>query len=223
MSLFITFEGGEGSGKSVQAKALFRRLSELAVPALLTHEPGGTPFGERLGHWLKWAQDAYISPLTELMLFNASRAQLVAEVIQPNLKSGKAVICDRYADSTTVYQGYGRELDLAMVKATNKAATQGLKPDLTILLDIAVEEGLARKVARKQDRFEQETTAFHHKVREGYLELAAAEPRRWLVVDASQSRRKIADIIWQRVSRLLAKGKNDKKPNLKIGKQFEAG
>jgi dTMP kinase len=204
MSLFITFEGGEGSGKSVQAKVLFRRLSDLAVPVLLTHEPGGTPFGEKLGHWLKWARDAYISPLTELMLFNASRAQLVAEVIQPNLKSGKAVISDRYADSTTVYQGYGRELDLAMVKATNKAATQGLKPNLTILLDIPVEEGLARKMARKQDRFEQETTAFHQRVREGYLELAAAEPRRWLVMDATQSKRQIADIIWQRVSRLIS-------------------
>lgn len=204
MAIFITFEGGEGSGKSVQAKALFRRLSDLAVPVLLTHEPGGTPFGEKLGHWLKWARDAYISPLTELMLFNASRAQLVAEVIEPNLKSGKAVISDRYADSTTVYQGYGRELDLAMVKATNKAATQGLKPDLTILLDIPVEEGLARKMTRKQDRFEQETAIFHQRVREGYLELAAAGPRRWLVVDATQSKQQIADIIWQRVSRLIS-------------------
>jgi len=206
MSLFITFEGGEGSGKSVQAKALFRRLSDLAVPVLLTHEPGGTPFGERIGRWLKWAQDAEISPLTELMLFNACRAQLVAEVIRPNLRSGKVVICDRYADSTTVYQGYGRGLELAMVKATNKAATEGLKPDLTVLLDIPVGEGLARKMARKQDRFEEESAIFHQKVREGYLKLAAAEARRWMVVDASQSKAKIGDIIWQRVSRLLAKG-----------------
>jgi len=205
MSLFITFEGGEGGGKSVQAKALFRRLSDLAVPVLLTHEPGGTPFGERLGRWLKWAKGAEISPLTELMLFNACRAQLVAEVIKPNLKSGKAVISDRYADSTTVYQGYGRGLDLAMVKATNKAATQGLKPDLTVLLDIAVEKGLARKLARKQDRFEQEASIFHHRVKEGYLKLAAAEPRRWLVIDASRSRQEVADIIWQRVSRLISK------------------
>jgi dTMP kinase len=210
MSLFITFEGGEGSGKSVQAKALLRRLSDLAVPVLLTHEPGGTPFGEKLGHWLKWAREAYISPLTELMLFNACRAQLIAEVIQPGLKSGKVLICDRYADSTTVYQGYGRGLELAMVKATNKAATQGLKPDLTVLLDIPVEAGLARKMARKQDRFEQESAIFHQKVRAGYLELAAAEPRRWLVVDATQTRQRIADIIWQRVSRLLAKGLGDK-------------
>jgi len=205
MSLFITFEGGEGGGKSVQAKALLRKLSDLAVPALLTHEPGGTPFGEKLGRWLKWAQDTEISPLTELMLFNACRAQLVAEVIKPNLKSGKVVICDRYADSTTVYQGYGRGLELAMVKATNKAATQGLKPDLTVLLDIAVEKGFARKLARKQDRFEQEASIFHHRVREGYLKLAAAEPKRWLVIDASRSRQEVADVIWQWVSRLISK------------------
>ena len=204
MALFITFEGGEGCGKSVQAKALFRRLSQLAIPALLTHEPGGTPFGKRLGRWLKWVQDADISPLTELMLFNASRAQLVAEVIQPNLKSGKVVISDRYADSTTAYQGYGRGVDLAMVKATNNAATQELKPALTILLDIPAEEGLARKRAKRQDRFEQEALAFHQRVRNGYLKMAADEPGRWLVVDASQSKAKISGIIWQRVSQLLS-------------------
>jgi dTMP kinase len=204
MALFITFEGGEGSGKGVQAKELYRRLFQLAIPALLTHEPGGTPFGKKLGRWLKWAQGTDISPLTELMLFNASRAQLVADVIQPNLKSGKVVISDRYADSTTAYQGYGRGLDLDMVKATNKAATQGLKPDLTILLDIPAEEGLGRKRAKSRDRFEQETLAFHRRVRKGYLELARAEPERWLVVDASQSRREIAQIIWQRVRQLIS-------------------
>ncbi len=204
MSLFITFEGGEGSGKSVQAKALYRRLTQLAISALLTHEPGGTPFGQKIGRWLKWAKDADISPLTELMLFNSSRAQLVTEVIQPALKSGKVVISDRYADSTTAYQGYGRGLDLAMVKAVNKAATQGLTPDLTVLLDIPVEEGLARKRARSQDRFEQEALAFHQRVREGYLKMAADESGRWLVVDASQPKRKIAEIIWQRVSQLLS-------------------
>ncbi len=203
MSLFITFEGGEGSGKSVQAKALYRKLSRLAVPVLLTQEPGGTPFGKRLGRWLKWAKDADISPLTELMLFNASRAQLVTEVIQPSLKNGKLVISDRYADSTTVYQGYGRGLDLAMVKATNKAATQGLTPNLTILLDIPVEEGLARKKGKKHDRFEQEAVAFHNRVRQGYLELARSEPERWLVIDASQPKETIAAVIWQRVRQLL--------------------
>jgi len=205
MSLFITFEGGEGSGKSVQAKALYRRLTKSAIPALLTHEPGGTPFGNKLGRWLKWVQGAALSPLVELMLFNASRAQLVTEVIKPNLKSGKVVISDRYADSTTAYQGYGRGLDLEMVKATNNAATQGLKPDLAILLDISTEEGLARK-RKRQDRFEREELSFHHRVRKGYLKMAADEPERWLVVDASQSKREITKTIWQRVSQLLSTG-----------------
>ena len=206
MSLFITFEGGEGSGKSVQAKALYRRLSKLAIPAILTHEPGGTPFGKKLGRWLKWTQGTDIPPLVELMLFNASRAQLVAEVIKPNLKSDTVVICDRYTDSTIAYQGYGRGLDLETVRATNNAATQGLKPSLTILLDIPAEEGLARKKGREKDRFEQEDLAFHQRVRQGYLKLAAEEPQRWLVVDASQPREKIAEIIWEKVRRLLSGG-----------------
>jgi dTMP kinase len=204
MALFITFEGGEGSGKSFQAKALYRRLSRLAVPVLLTHEPGGTPFGERLGRWLKKAKDVEIAPLTELMLFNACRAQLVAEVIKPALKSGRVVISDRYADSTTVYQGYGRGLDLDMVRVVNKAATQGLEPDLTILLDIAAESGLARKLAGNLDRFEQETLAFHGKIREGYLKLASGEPERWLVIDGTQPKKRIADIIWPKVSQLIS-------------------
>jgi dTMP kinase len=140
------------------------------------------------------------------MLFNASRAQLVAEVIKPNLKSGKVVISDRYADSTTAYQGYGRGLDLEMVKATNKAATQGLKPDLTILLDISAEEGLARKVGREKDRFEQEDLDFHQRVRQGYLKLAADEPQRWLVLDARLPKDKIHGIIWEKVKQLLSVG-----------------
>jgi len=203
MSLFITFEGGEGSGKSVQARALYRRLAQLDIPAFLTHEPGGTPFGKKMAFWLKWAQAPDISPLTELLLFNASRAQLVTKVIQPNLESGKVVICDRYADSTTAYQGYGRGLDLDIVKAINEAATQGLNPHLTVLLDMPAEEGLARKRGKRQDRFEQEALAFHQKVREGYLKLAANDPKRWLVVDANQSKAKIREIIWQRVTKLL--------------------
>ena len=203
MSLFITFEGGEGSGKSVQSRALYRRLSQLAIPVILTHEPGGTPLGKKLGRWLKWAQDTDMSPLTELLLFNASRAQLIDRVIRPNLEEGRIVISDRYADSTTAYQSYGRGLDLEMVKAVNNAATQGLKPDLVVLLDMPVEEGFARKKNKRQDRFEQEELAFHQRVREGYLKLAATDPERWLVIDASQSKRKIAQIIWQRVSQLL--------------------
>jgi dTMP kinase len=121
MSLFITFEGGEGSGKSVQARLLFRKLNKAGIPMLLTREPGGTPLGERIARWLKWGGTHDISPLAELMLFNASRAQLVTEVIKPGLKSGKVVICDRYADSTVAYQGYGRGLDLNLVKTVNQA------------------------------------------------------------------------------------------------------
>lgn len=203
MALFITFEGGEGSGKSLQARLLYRRLDKLALPALLTHEPGVTALGKGIARWLKWAQGITISPVAELLLFNASRAQLVAEVIQPALKKGKVVICDRFADSTIVYQGYGRGLDFQLVRTVNDAAVRGARPDLTILLDIPVKEGLARKKDKKRDRFEQETLAFHQRVREGYLKLAAAEPERWLVIDAAKSKEKIAGEIWQRVSKLL--------------------
>ncbi len=203
MTLFITFEGGEGCGKSVQAGALYRRLSELAIPAVLTHEPGVTSLGKKLGRWLKWAEGTDISPLTELLLFNASRAELVTKLIKPNLENGKVVICDRYDDSTTAYQGYGRGLNLEVVKVINSAATQGLKPELTVLLDISAEEGLARKGTERLDRFEQEDITFHHKIKEGYLKLAGDEPERWLVVDATQSKKIIEEIIWQRVSQLL--------------------
>ena len=208
MALLITFEGGEGCGKSVQARVLYRRLSQLVIPVVLTHEPGGTSLGKKLARWLKWTQDTGISPLAELLLFNTSRSQLVDEVIRPNLKKGKVVICDRYADSTTAYQSYGRGLALEMVKAINNAATQGLKPNLTVLLDMPVETGLARKKAKRQDRFERENITFHQRVREGYLKLAANDPERWLVVDASQTRQKIAEIIWQKVSQLLSKEVN---------------
>jgi len=204
MSLFITFEGGEGCGKSVQAKALYQRLSKLAIPVVLTHEPGGTPLGDKISRWLKWTQGTDIPPLTELLLFNASRAQLVTEVIKPSLGSGQIVICDRFADSTTIYQGYGRGLELDMVKAINNAATQGIKPRLTLLLDIPAEAGLARKQTKRQDRFEKEEVTFHEKVRQGYLKLAADEPERWLVIDATQSKEQIADIIWQKVRQLLS-------------------
>ncbi|MFH1382595.1 MAG: dTMP kinase [Chloroflexota bacterium] len=204
MALFITFEGGEGSGKSVQAKALYRKMVRLNIPAVFTHEPGGTPLGEKLARWLKWSQGQYMSPLAELLIFNASRTQLIEEVIQPGLNDGKVVICDRYVDSTIAYQGYGRGLDLAMVEAVTAIATRGIKPDLTVLLDLPVEEGLARKRKQKPDRFEQEEIDFHQRVRQGFLKLAESEPDRWLVIDARQSRAKIAGIIWERVHILLA-------------------
>jgi len=203
MSLFITFEGGEGCGKSSQSKLLYNRLKKLAIPVLLTHEPGVTALGKKITRLLKWSSDTAISPLAELLLFNASRAQLVAEVITPALEKDTVVLCDRYADSTTAYQGYGRGLDMAVVTAVNRIGTQGLLPDLTILLDVPVEEGLARKQDKKPDRFQTENISFHRRVREGYLKLARADPKRWLVIDGTKSKEDIAGIIWQRVSKLL--------------------
>lgn len=193
---------GEGCGKSTQARLLYRRLAKLAIPALLTHEPGVTALGRKVARLLKWANGVAISPLAELLLFNTSRAQLVEEIIQPSLKKGMVIICDRYADSTVAYQGYGRGLDMNVVTAVNKVGMQGLLPGLTILLDIPVAKGLTRKKGEK-DRFEQETIAFHRRVRRGYLKLAAAEPQRWLVIDATKRKEEIAGIIWERVSGLL--------------------
>jgi dTMP kinase len=203
MSLFITFEGGEGCGKSTQARLLYQRLKKLSIPVLLIHEPGVTALGKRITHLLKWSQDVKISPLAELLLFNVSRAQLVTEVIKPNLKKGINIICDRFSDSTTAYQGYGRELDLSDVKKVNSIATQGLVPNLTILLDMPIEKGLERKKKIKPDRFQTQSRAFHKRVREGFLELAKAEPKRWLVIDATRNKKAIAGTIWDRVSKLI--------------------
>jgi dTMP kinase len=204
MSLFITFEGGEGSGKSTQSRLLYNRLRKLAIPAVLTHEPGVTELGKRINRLLKWAKNVEISPVAELMLFNVSRAQLIEEVIKPELSQGRIVICDRYADSTTVYQGYGRGLDMDMVTAINNSATGGLKPDLTILLDIPGEDAFKRKAADKPDRFESESKIFHRKVRDGYLEIARQEPERWVIINAVQDRKTIADTVWRNVSRMIA-------------------
>lgn len=199
MGLFITFEGGEGCGKSTQSRLLLKKLEQQNVPVVLTHEPGGTALGNELRKTLKRKRDSSISPQAELFLLAASRAQLVVEVIRPALEEGKIVICDRFTHSTLVYQGYGRGLDFTAIKMVNNMATRYLNPDLIILLDISPEQGLARKRSLK-DRFELEDLSFHRRVREGYLKMAAAEPDRWLVIDASLPKRKIAEIIWDRVS-----------------------
>jgi len=205
MGFFITFEGGEGSGKTIQAKALLRKLMQAGTPVILTREPGGTEAGEKIARLLKQLKEIEMAPLTELLLFNASRAQHINQVIKPNLEFGKVVICDRYTDSTVTYQGYGRGLDLETVKTVNDFATEGLKPDLTILMDVPPEEGLNRIKSRKKDRFEQEDIEFHRKIREGYLRLAADESERWLVVDATLSKERIKKIIWEKVSTLITK------------------
>ena len=204
MSLFITFEGGEGSGKSTQAHRLYRRLNQLAIPALLTHEPGVTAIGKKVTRWLKWHHELAISPLTELLLFNVSRAQLVTEVIRPALESGQIVICDRFADSSVAYQGYGRGINIDVVKKTNEIATSSLQPDLAFLLDMPVEKAFLRK-QDKQDRFEMEDPEFHRRVRQGFLSMAESEPERWCVIDGTLEKEEIADIIWEKVRPLLPK------------------
>ncbi len=203
MALFITFEGGEGCGKSTQARALYRRVSASSIPVILTHEPGGTPFGEQARRSLKRISNSPLSPLAELFLVAASRVQLVEEVIRPSLEANTMVICDRYTDSTLAYQGYGRGIDLDTIQAINDIATRGLSSDLVILLDIPVEAGLARKGSAREDRFEREDLAFHQRVREGYLKMADADPGRWLVIDGALPKREIRSRIWERVDIML--------------------
>lgn len=205
MALFVTIEGVEGCGKSTQARALFKRALKEGIPVVLSHEPGSTSLGEKTRRYLKQTGGPEISPLAELFLFAAARAQLVAEVIRPSLGRGDMVICDRYTDSTVAYQGHGRGLDLDSIHTVNTIATGGLLPDLVILLDLPVEIGLARKGSTRDDRFEHEEVAFHQRVRAGYLKMAAAAPQRWLVVDAGLSRTEMGRIIWEGVGKLLQK------------------
>jgi len=197
---FIVFEGGEGSGKTTQAKELSNRLRRLGFHVVLTHEPGGTLLGNKLRRWLKWGRG--VTTQTELFLFLASRSQLVSAVIRPALDKGYIVICDRFDASTFAYQGYGRGMDLDFLKSVNNFVTDGLCPDLTVLLDLSAEQGLGRK-RMKLDVFEREEFAFHQRVRDGYLKMAAADPERWTVVDASLPEGKIQEIIWERVHKSL--------------------
>jgi dTMP kinase len=202
MSLFISFEGGEGSGKSYQSKLLLRRLMQHGIPAVLTFDPGGTALGNSIRRLLK-DRKYCISAEAELFLFSASRAQLIHEIVLPSLQAGKVVICDRFSDSTTVYQGFARGLDLKHINAINNISTRGISPDLTIFLDLPVEVGIRRKKNPQNDRFDSEEIAFHNRVRSGFLQLAGENPHKWLVIDASQSRKEIASLIWQRVSAYL--------------------
>lgn len=202
MRLFITFEGGEGCGKSTHSGLLLKKLEQQNIPVILTHEPGGTALGDELRKALKRKRGSFVSPQAELFLVAASRAQLVAEVIRPALEEGKVVICDRFTHSTIVYQGYGRGLDFTAIQMVNNMATRNLNPDLVIFLDIPPEQGLARKRNLK-DRFELEDLSFHQRVRAGYVKLAAANPDHWLVIDASLPKEKVAETIWNRVSQLL--------------------
>jgi dTMP kinase len=190
--LFITFEGPEGSGKTSQIRALYAALATDGYQVLLTREPGGTEIGDQIRAVLHDTRNTAILPAAEILLYSASRAQLVGQVIGPALESGQIVLCDRYADSTLAYQGYGHGLSLESLQAITRFATGGLKPDLTIYLDISVEEGLKRKKLAFQageselNRMDLKEVAFHRRVREGYLRMVADEPERWLLLDASR-------------------------------------
>ena len=203
--MFIAFEGCEGCGKSTQAGLLYDELLNRNIPAVLTHEPGGTPLGDRVRKILKVKRDYAISPLAELLLFNSCRAQLMRDVILPALDKGVNVVCDRFTGSTLAYQGYGRGLKLETVASINSAATGGLEPDLIFLLDLLPQAGLKRKHNINDDRFEAENIAFHHRVRDGYLEMAGRDPARWIVLEAKQPVESLAKSVLNRTLPLLNK------------------
>ena len=182
----MTLEGPEGSGKTVVAKRLAAELSARGRGVVLTREPGGTALGERVREILLRRADLAIDPRADALLFNAARAQLVAEVIRPALEAGKVVLSARFADSTLAYQGFGAGLPILELRAIASLATDGLEPDLTILLDVDPEVGIRRKAPGARNRFESIDLAFHHRVRDGFLELARDEPARWHVVDSSR-------------------------------------
>ena len=188
--LFITFEGPEGAGKTTVIRAVAEHLRQRGYNVVLTREPGGTPIGDQIRTVLLSPDNNAMHPETELLLFSAARAQHVRERILPALEEGAIVLCDRFADSTLAYQGYGRGLDLPALHAITQFATGGLTPDLTILLDIDPAQGLARRRAASAqgaewNRIDNDELALHQRVREGYLRLAAENPERWVVVDAS--------------------------------------
>ncbi len=199
--IFITFEGSEGCGKSTQIQRLAARLRELQLPIALTREPGGTPIGEEIRHLLQFSTvNAAMTPETELLLFTASRAQLVREFIEPALAAGTSVIADRFFDSTTVYQGVARKIDPAAVRFINTFAIGTCRPDMTFVLDLDPAHARERLKLRAApahgvDRMEQEPLEFYEQVRAGYLRLAAEEPERIFVIDASESVEKIETTI----------------------------
>ena len=198
---FIVFEGGEGAGKSTVLAAVATQLRAAGRAVVETREPGGTPLGERIRGLILDARGVD-DPLAELLLFEAARAHLVATVIRPAIERGEIVLCDRFAASSIAYQSYGRGLARETVERANEIATRGLAPDLTVLLDVPVDVGLARR-AREGDanHFDREAVAFHERVRRGFLELAAGSPESWVVIDASGERQDVIDAAVPAVAR----------------------
>jgi dTMP kinase len=206
LSLFITFEGPDGSGKTTQARLLAERLRGLRDDVLHAREPGGTVIGDQIRQIVHDVRHAEMQPRAELLLYSASRAQLVGQVIQPHLAQGGIVICDRYSDSSLAYQGYGRGLDLEALRAIQVFATAGLVPDLTFYLDLDVEEGLRRRLAGQGEwnRLDDQAVEFHRRVREGYARLIAEDTRgRWRVVNAAGPVEEIQAEIWGIVEKRL--------------------
>jgi dTMP kinase len=204
---FITFEGGEGTGKSTQAAMLALRLESLGIGVKLTREPGGSPGAEIMRHILLSGAAKPFGPEAEAMLFAAARNDHIQCTILPALAAGQWVLCDRFADSTRVYQGILGDVDPRFIKALERISVGGLRPDLTFVLDVPVEIGLRRAAGRRRgsspDRFEAETIDFHERLRQAYLMLAAAEPDRCVIVDASAPKKMAAKRIWQAVSSRL--------------------
>lgn len=199
---FITFEGVEGCGKTTQIKLLADLLSARGTGTVLTREPGGCPIADKIRAILLDAENRALSPLAELMLYAAARAQHVTEVISPALQEGKIVLCDRFCDATVAYQSFGRGLDRCIIDTLNLHACQGVSPDLTVLVDCDPAVGLERARRRieatsgpREERFELEALAFHQRVRNGYLQLAADQPDRFLIIDGSESIEKIFAVI----------------------------
>jgi dTMP kinase len=216
--LFITFEGTECSGKSTQIALLSGRLAGLGHTVRVLREPGGTPIGEEIRHTLKHSNVNHgMMPETELLLMNASRAQLVREIIRPALSSGVIVLSDRFYDSTTAYQGYGRRLDLEMVRQAIACAVGETRPDLTLLLMVPVEVSEARRLGRLlpglehvRDRMEEADRGFFERVEEGYRKLAAAEPGRVRTIDATLPVDRVSQAVWMAVEPLLPRGRGSR-------------
>ena len=205
---FITVEGPDGAGKTTQAEGLADHLRERGLEVVLTREPGGTHLGERVRDLLLAAGGgtAATDPLTDALLFSAARRQLVTEVLRPALARGQTVVCARYADSTLAYQGYGAGVPIERLRVLEAVATDGLVPDLTILLDLSVEAGLGRKGPDEITRFEGFDLAFHRRVRDGFLALAAASPERFLVVDATKPLHEVARAVNTAADQLTVAG-----------------
>jgi dTMP kinase len=205
VSLFVSFEGIEGSGKTSQLRHLAAHLRQAGHAVVETREPGGTAAGAAIRRLLLGPEAVPLTPFAELLLYCADRTQHVSEVIRPALAAGRVVLCDRFSDSTIAYQGYGRGLDLDALRALDARARDGVAPGLTVLLDCPVEVGLARARGRAgaPDRFERETVAFHERVRRGFLTLAAAEPARFCVLDSTEPVDRVRTLMIEAVERRL--------------------